>query len=82
MNKFGVAFLLMFVVAFLLIADSDSLEILNSRRRRRRTLQSTIHKVDTRSVDFRNDVLPDVQKGTPNNMRALFEEEVEDGQDK
>lgn len=60
---------------------SDSLEILNSRRRRR-TLQSTIHKVDTRSVDFRNDVLADVQKGTPNNMLAPFDEEVEDGQDK
>lgn len=60
---------------------SDSLEILNSRRRRR-TLQSTIHKVDTRSVDFRNDVLADVQKGTPNNMRAPFDEEVEDGQEK
>ena len=57
------------------------MEILNSRRRRR-TLQSTIHKVDTRSVDSRNDVLADVQKGTPNNMLAPFDEEVEDGQDK
>lgn len=67
---------------FFFLCFSDFLEILNSRRRRRRTLQSTIHKVDTRSVDFRNDVLPDVQKGTPNNMRAPFDEEVEDGQDK
>ena len=59
---------------------SEALE--SSVYRRRCTLRSTIHKVDTRSVDGRNDVLPDVQKGTSDNIRVPFDEELEDGQDK
>lgn len=58
---------------------SDSLV---DKNRRRRSLRSTIHKVDTRSADFRNEVLPDVQKGISDNIRVPFDEELEDGQDK